>query len=586
MPKVWDYDFWWHLATGRYIVETGSIPEIDPFSFVNNLQENQKVKNPLGMEFNLRQYWLAQVLFYKVHKAFGDAGIMTLRASLLSLNVLVVLAFMIRRKVHYFVIFPLLLCVQMSNLYFIGERPVLFTLLFMAVTFYLLEEHRRTANKLIFSLLLLLPLWANLHGGFILGIILIGTYIVGETATYLLKKDPGEKRKLFTLYFVGMLAVALSAANPNGFKGFLAVTPQYVSMFQEGVQEYFSPFVLYKKKASSINWWYVAMLAALPIILVIRNRKMEITHCLLLGGLAYMSMTALRYVAFYVIIGAMVVGPEFTMVLNEYSERFRTVRLKLEPVLILFILLSSILFAGAYLNPGKVVFGKAVRQSVPEAAADFIQDNHVKGNMFNDMAYGGYLIWRFYPDKKVFYDSRALNYMVMQEYGWIMQSIESVQNPVLPAGKIPLWERLLDHYKIDLMLLNIRDAFGSIHNVIFSLIRSDEWVPVFYDGVSLLFVRDKEDNQEIIDKYLIGEEDLYTMLIATFSNIVMNETTNPYYMMSLGDIFYNMQSYDDALKAYEYADKRMPGLAGLAEKIEATKKNLADEKEVRKNDDA
>ncbi|MGC2061569.1 MAG: hypothetical protein WA610_01230 [Thermodesulfovibrionales bacterium] len=580
--KVWDYDFWWHLATGRYIVETGSLPDTDPLSFVNDLKENLHVKNPLGMQFNLKQYWLAQVLFFKIYKVSGDAGIMILRGIMLLSMVIVVLASLIRQKVSYFIIFPLLFCVHINNFYYFGERPVLFTLLFSALAYYLLEGYKRRPGKVIFALVPLMLLWANMHGGFILGIILIGTYLAGETINYILKRGALEKRELIILYIAGGIAIAASALNPNGFRGFLAVSHQYTSMFQEGVQEYFSPFVLYKNKTSSINWSYIAMLAAFPVVFLLRKRKMDITHCLLLCGLAYMSITALRYVVFYVAISAMVLGAELQLVVDEYSETYDSLRLRLEPVFVILICVSSVLYSAAYLKPGSMVFGKAVRFSVPEGAADFIEKNNVKGNMFNDMAYGGYLSWRFYPDRKVFYDSRALNYTVMTEYQWIITALESVQNPELPAGKEPLWSRLLNHYKIDIMLLNTRDAFGTIHPIIFSLINSDEWVPVFYDGISVLFVRDKKDNQEIIDRDRIDEESMYNMLIATFSDIAMNNTKNPYYMISLGDIFYNMQSYTDALQAYEYAGKRLPGQLGVAEKINAARERLPDEKETQK----
>ena len=44
---LWDYDFWWHIATGRYIVETGSLPDKDPFSYTSTLEEN-KISSPKG----------------------------------------------------------------------------------------------------------------------------------------------------------------------------------------------------------------------------------------------------------------------------------------------------------------------------------------------------------------------------------------------------------------------------------------------------------------------------------------------------------------------------------------------------------
>ena len=77
--NLWDYDVWCHIATGRYIVENKALPETDPFSFVNNLEENKNL-HPLRAKLVLKQYWLSQVVFYKVHDTFGDRGIIFLRS--------------------------------------------------------------------------------------------------------------------------------------------------------------------------------------------------------------------------------------------------------------------------------------------------------------------------------------------------------------------------------------------------------------------------------------------------------------------------------------------------------------------------
>ncbi|MHB8880745.1 MAG: tetratricopeptide repeat protein [Thermodesulfovibrionales bacterium] len=583
-PKVWDYDFWWHLATGRYIVENSSIPDFDPFSYVNNLEENQAVKNPVGIQFNLRQYWLAQAIFYLVYKWFGSAGIMVLRGSLLFLSVFTIFWALKRWRVGYFIIFPLIFCVHGTNLSYIGERPVLFTVLLSVVTFYLLMDYKRNNNRLFFALVPLMLLWANLHGGFLLGIILIGTFMLGETANYFLKRDPLEKQRLLTLYCVGLAAIAASGVNPNGFNGFLVLAPKYQSLFQAGVQEYQSPFVLYRNKVSGVNWWYIAMLSILPLVVMLRNRRMDISNFILLAGLCYMSISSLRYVIFYVSLGAMILGMELDAVTREFSEKFESSRLKIEQALALLILISSVLFASGYLKPGSIVFGEATRSSVAGGAADFVEQNKIKGNMFNDMGHGGYLIWRLYPEKRIFIDTRALNYTVMKEYSWIMQATESIKNEELPKGSTPLWQRLLDHYNVNFLVLRSHDVYGNIPELMFSLLKSDEWVPVFYDAVGQVFVRDSDDNAEIIAKYRIDEESMYNMLVATFTMMAMDDSKNPFYMVSLGDIFYDMQNYKDALQAYEYADKRIPNRPDFAAKIAVAKERLAVEEQAEKKD--
>src|SRR3989304_6855108 len=71
--KLFDSDFWWHISTGRYIVETGSIPDKDPFSYTSNLVENRNLFQERE-NFILKQYWLGQVIFYFIYDYTGTAG--------------------------------------------------------------------------------------------------------------------------------------------------------------------------------------------------------------------------------------------------------------------------------------------------------------------------------------------------------------------------------------------------------------------------------------------------------------------------------------------------------------------------------
>src|SRR4030043_1506627 len=73
-PKLFDSDSWWHISTGRYIVETGSIPDKDPFSYTSNLVENRNLFQERE-NFILKQYWLCQGFFYLIYYYTGPAGI-------------------------------------------------------------------------------------------------------------------------------------------------------------------------------------------------------------------------------------------------------------------------------------------------------------------------------------------------------------------------------------------------------------------------------------------------------------------------------------------------------------------------------
>ena len=231
-------------------------------------------------------------------------------------------------------------------------------------------------------------------------------------------------------------------------------------------------------------------------------------------------------------------------------------------------------FAGGYLDFEKITFKKAVITSVPKGATDFIKSNKIEGNMFNDMGFGGYLIWELYPWKKVFIDTRQVNYTVSTEFFWIIGSVRSIQNPELPEGKKPLWKRLLDHYEIDIVIIDTVGVMGQIKPLIFSLLKSDEWVPVYIDIMSVVFVRDNEANKEIINKHNILDDIVYNAVLLRLTNYAGMDKRNPRLLISIGDVFYEMGRYEDALTAYEYADKRKPNDKFIKYKIEKIKQEM------------
>ena len=104
----------------------------------------------------------------------------------------------------------------------------------------------------------------------------------------------------------------------------------------------------------------------------------------------------------------------------------------------------------------------------------------------------------------------------MTEFQWITGTVgyENFSGEVDSSiTKIPLWERLADHYDINFMLLSIFDIFTQIPPVIFQLVESDKWVPIYCDYISVIFVRNTELNSDIIKKHTIPKEVVYNTII-------------------------------------------------------------------------
>jgi tetratricopeptide (TPR) repeat protein len=587
--QLWDYDFWWHIATGRYIVTEGHIPEKDPFSFTTILPEN-KNKFPVWEDLILKQYWLSQVIFYLIYDYAGAKGIIILRTILLITTLIIVFWKLKKYSVSFPLKFLFLFILSLSLGRYTGERPVLFTILFTALTFFILDNFRDEKDKKILLLIPLMLLWANMHGGFIIGIIIILVFMLGEGIKIILKRGDYTKNKVYLFYIVAILAIGISYFNPAGWDAFdvaMQITTKY-KPFHLNIQEYASPFSLfYKYKVYPFQYEYLAMIILFLLVLILRNKKIDLTHMILLSGTFIASVSAIRFIVYYMIIGTMVIGEESDILIGgllkrRFSESTYT---RIMDGLTIPILLSIILYSAGIYKSDIFRFDIA-KDYLPEAAVNFIEKNKLSGNMFNDYAYGGYITWRLYPRQKTFIDTRSLNMTVRIEYTWITQATEYAKEVNPSKSNTPLWKRLLNHYKINFIFLPMLDPYTQINPIIFKLIDSNEWVPVYCDPMSVIFVRNNEQNKCLIKRFKISEDDIYNAIIFQASLKAIGNQVNPRSLMSLGEVFYKMGRLEDALKAYRYAFDRMPGNTMILEKIKQLeseikgKRLLLDHKEV------
>jgi hypothetical protein len=573
--NLWDYDFWWHIATGRYIVTEKHLPDKDPFSFTSELQENKNAF-PERESFILKQYWLAQSLFYLVFNLTGAKGIILLRSLILVLTLFAVFWHLNKGKVTAYISFLFLFLLFDDSTRAIGERPVLFSYLFTAVVFLILDDFRAEKSRKIFLLPPLMLLWANLHGGFILGDIIIAVFLLGESLNMVLKKSDLHKQEKIIFYSVSVLAIACSFVNPNGWDAFSMALSNRYEIFTKDIQEYQSPFSFYINKTKPIQYNEVILAVMAPLILILRNKKLNLNHVLLLAGFYYMAVTASRFIFFYAIIATMIGAKETDIIVNGFFRKKLQEKSykKVEYLLTVAALCSIALFMIGHFKYKEFEFKVAKKISVPEAAADFIENNRLPGNMFNYYGYGGYLTWRLYPWKKNFIDSRSLNITIMTECEWIMKAdpgkyFYKETNP--KALNTPLWELLLAHYKVNFMLIPLFDIYGDIMPLVLKTIESDTWVPLYLDPISLVLIKNTPENKPFIEKHRVLKEDIYNLIIYRASSYAISDKTNPRHLMALAETFHEIGRLDDAIKAYEYALKRMPGSPAIKARLDMLK---------------
>ena len=487
--EVADTDSWWHLATGRYIVEQGALPVPDPFSYTSEMRDPSSPGEEKVRRFNLTHEWLAQVVWYVIYLAGGFPALVLWKACLLGLVCAAAGYLAACRSGSFLAGIAAALAAAPVLTMFSAGRPALLSFLFVALFAVILERHRggRT-DRLVWLLVPLELLWANSHGGFFLGWVTVGAYVAGCRGL------SNERRK--TLLYVGAAVFLVAGLNPNGFR-ILEVLPAYRASFLTSTLIEWKPPFLWGPP-----YTYNVLLYGAAAVLLLSWRRARLTDVLLFAAFATASLTAFRntpLIAFLApVLMAAYGGPLVTATLPRIGRPrwpARTSRYVavagMVAVVAVFVQQSA---------AGRVFQLRAAEWKFPVTAARFLQENKVEQRMFNSYEFGGYLLWSLWPEQRTFIDGRALNESVYRDYRRILY------NRGRNAEERVELDLLLADYGVEIVVSN---AFEYVRGVIYPLVLTlssdseDSWRLVFEDRQTLVFAHDIPENAELISRYQI-----------------------------------------------------------------------------------
>lgn len=557
--EIWDPDFWWHLKTGEYISQTGSLPETDPFAYTS-LPEDPIKPESKRIKFILTQYWFAQLIFYWVYKAFSFQGIIFLRALILTLIIFLIYRGVRREGAGFYTSVVLLIPSIIVFSKFTGERPQLFSFLFAFLLVFLLENFRRrpTAKRYLFPIPLLMLLWANLHGGFILGIVIILGYIFSEVIKYTTKRfgQPLPSRSLKTLCIAGFISILSSLINPNGYNVLPVLIELQKSLYMGMIIEAKSPLILIRSGFYNQELITYVILLSLSIPLLLVNiKRLDLTDVLIFAVLTAMSLSAARVIPFFTPVSTIMIARYAARTIEKLTQIERLIsfeKIAERPLSFLKSPLTSIFFSTLLsailifmLIKGNLFKSGVEKDRYPEGAVRFLKENRISGNMFNPYVWGGYLIWTLYPDHKVFVDGRGL----IEEI--VFQGDRIFEASSLHFKDLPEWKAFLNAYNINFILTFSVDEFsGKLFPLIPALLNDIEWHLIYMDNNSLIFLKNSPENMEIINRFGMPKEWLWNEVVmeATIKANYFRRNSNFY--ITMGDAFFAKKTYQDAKAAY------------------------------------
>lgn len=491
LSYLWNEDFWWYLTSGRQVLEQGGIPDRDPFLYTSGE----------GLAW-VSHSWLWTVLVALAERFAGLGGVVVFHAVVAM--ALAALVYTAGRVDRLGVTNALLSVLFLAT---IGDRLCgkadTSTWLMLALFFHLLERGEVFTWRRGLALVALQILWANLHGGYPLGVFIALCYSAGGWIEERLAAKRGAAHPAAgrpPLWFPVVLFLA-ALADPRMLGERLAPFAQVLGsekfqpVGESGTQlvlEWRSPF--HEGMTGRLPWLYL-LAVAVGLAGFVAARRWRLPRLLFFAGMAVFGATAVRHLTGLALAVALVTLANLedrrqsapaprrkagwkTAQRAAPSQRTRwahTVACGLLAVVLLAAAVGLRLARPGFEGEPAASFFTVRPAIACPGAASFVLEHELPGPIFNDFQMGGYLGYRFYPQHRLFVDSRVLDTDVVVEYTKMVDS---------PA----YWQRAERRWGFRTAILGnfsktVRSPLGM------ALLRDPRWRLVYVDPLAVVFVK-------------------------------------------------------------------------------------------------
>ncbi len=455
-----DSDLGRDLTLGRYILEAHRIPTRDILSFTRPDQPRPPYE------------WLAQVLFAFALRLLDLDGVVVLTALIIAAAfMLVYMDASQRSRAPVLALFLTAWAAIASSLHWL-TRPHVFSFLFFAIWVQWLDRIRTDQKLGLWQFPALMLLWANTHGGFIFGFLAWLAYFIGWLWSYYRKSAEG--RTGHTLLNIAGTSLIASMITPDLWHNWEAVLNNRSAYVLSHTAETMPP------DFSWPNIWPFAGLLGLTIIVgILQMRKTNASHLFLLAGLALMSLAMARNIPFFLIAAAPILADWMGQTLGKFvywlklEQGFARIDEGLRGLIWpLLVGLAAVGWFAYHYVETKTPINRFSAQVFPVQAVDWLEGHPLEGYMFNDFNWGGYLLYRVWPNQRVFVDSQSDFYgeAFMREYTGIFTA----------AGS---WDAELSQYNVGWIIVPRQVGLAQAAR------SSTDWQIAYEDQLTVIFVR-------------------------------------------------------------------------------------------------
>ena len=461
LPLLADPDTHWHIAVGDWIFVNRAVPHVDAFSFTF-----------AGQPWIAKE-WLSQILLTVAYHAAGWGAVAALSAAAVAATFALLLRLLLRDlQAPVAILFAVAAFVMMGPHLLARPHVLAFplSLIWMAGLVRAAEERRAPHPLLLIAMLL----WANMHGGFTLGIMLCGAFALDALVG---ARDMAERKRLFVGWLkFGVASVLVACITPYGPESIL------VTLRIFGIGDALSMIEEWKPpNFQSQPMQEIILLVGLYLVLS-RGLKLPLIRLLIVLGLVHLYLRYSRNAELLAAYAPLVLAPLLArqwpsiasgasrLSANALMRRVDALARPAGAAALGLALAAAIAFATVMIRFAGVTPPTDI---MPAAALDYVRANGIKGHVFNSYQYGGPLIHAGIP---TFIDGRG------ELFGG--DFIKLYANLVLLHGKVSL-EQEFDRYGIEWTLLEKDMPANKL------LAELPGWRQAYTDDKTTIFVRER-----------------------------------------------------------------------------------------------
>ncbi len=488
LVELYSYDIWFHLSYGREVLRLGYIPKKEIFLF------------SVPDSYMINPEWLFDILVYLIWIASGSAGIVLMKAILITaIFFMLLLDGNIEQKRVHSSVLVLFLSALIMRFRFI-ERPELFAYLFLSINLYCIHLllHRGYKKQLLVVPLLQL-IWANMHASSVMMPLIVGFYLAGGLLIGWINEKtgltlPGGVDKGGAKWLSALFVLVLVATFINPFSYHIFLQPYELStksIYKHAITE-LQPLDIFNTK--SLLFWFVLIWCGSSFL---NWKRVNPLDFILSSAFLYMASQAQRFLPLFLVVSSPIVIRNISYLYGmtpvsgfEFRIwRFATYALPM----ILLLVISVLVIKG----DDEVRFGFGIYPyRYPEGAIEYLKRNGLKINLFNTFHFGGYIEWRYFPDGRPIVDGRGPMHerllekvLLGEEHRMVFTSLEGMYGFEAAIIENPVIKKNLGRTDISYLQIVEKESFAP-----------QDWALVYWDDACLLYVKRTDKFKDLIEK--------------------------------------------------------------------------------------